>query len=134
LTSGECFILNAIKHSLAELSSDIDHLLREGILTLYMELCDIREKSWKKKVRKPIEGLLRSVIEIAAGLLKPFFIYQEYTRCRNAPSGGHRKKNILSLRNLNNAPNNTNNKLVSEDFDEKLMREVEEALSQQPVA
>ena len=125
--------MNAIKHSLAELSSDIDHLLREGILTLYMELCDIREKSGKKKVRKLIEGLLRSVIEIVAGLLKPFFIYQEYTRCREAPSGGRRKKNILSLRNLNNTPGKANNKL-SDDFDEKLMREVEEALSQKPVA
>lgn len=125
--------MNAIKHSLAELSSDIDHLLREGILSLYMELCDIREKSGKKKVRKLIEGLLRSVIEIVAGLLKPFFIYQEYTRCREAPSGGRRKKNILSLRNLNNTPGKANNKL-SDDFDEKLMREVEEALSQKPVA
>jgi hypothetical protein len=98
-----------------------------------MELCDIREKSGKKKVRKLIEGLLRSVIEIVAGLLKPFFIYQEYTRCREAPSGGRRKKNILSLRNLNNTPGKANNKL-SDDFDEKLMREVEEALSQKPVA
>lgn len=134
MTSGECFIFNAIKHSLAELNSDIDHLLREGILTLYMELCDIREKSGKKKVRKLIEGLLRSVIEIVAGLLKPFFIYQEYNRCRNAPLGGHRKKNILSLRNLNNAPSIANNKPVCDDFDEKLMREVEEALSHKPVA
>jgi hypothetical protein len=40
-----------------------------------------------------------TIAEIAAGLLKPFFIFQEYRRCRTTPA--QRKKNILSLRNLN---------------------------------
>jgi hypothetical protein len=86
-----------------------------------MELCDLREKSGKIKTRKTIEGLFKSIIEIVAGLLKPFFIYQEYSRCRNTPSLEQRKKNILSLRNLNNNANSSN-KSTPADFDEKLMR------------
>jgi hypothetical protein len=99
-----------------------------------MDLCDLRERSGKMKVQKAIEGLLRSIIEIVAGLLKPFFIYQEYHRCRSTPSLTPRKKNILSLRNLNNNSTSNSNKPTPADFDEKLMREVEEALSRKPVS
>lgn len=54
LTTLERTLLNGIKKRLAELNSDIDHLLKEGILTLYMELCDLREKAGKIKTRKAI--------------------------------------------------------------------------------
>lgn len=131
ISSAEGSLLSALKSRLGELNSDIDHLLREGILSLYMDLCDLREKFSRIKVSKVLEGLLRTIIEIVSALLKPFFIYQEYHRCQVTPN--QRKKNILSLRNLN-----TNSHLTSKpalpDFDEKLMREVEEALSRKPVA
>ena len=117
LPPADCSLLSALQARLGELNSDIDHLLREGILTLYMDLCELRERSGRMKAGKPIEGLLRSITEIVAGLLKPFFIYQEYHRCRTTPA--QRKKNILSLRNLS-----TTTKRALPELDQKLHGEV----------
>lgn len=126
-TPPELALLAALKKRLGGLNSGTDHLLREGILTLYMELCELREKAGRAKVRRAVEAVLRTIVEIVAGLLKPFFIYQEYHRCRSSPSPEQRKKNILSLRNLNSAAP------APAAFDEKLMREVEDALTHKPV-
>ena len=91
-------MLKILQSRLSGLNGDVDHLLQEGMLTLYMDLCDLREKAQKMNISKRAEYLLKSVIEIASPLLRPFFIYQEYYRSRSTPA---KKKNILSMRNLN---------------------------------
>jgi len=101
------------------LNSDIDHLLKEGILTLYMDLSDLKERIAKLKIIKQIECLIKNIIEIMTNLLKLFFIFQEY---QNSKNNNKRKKNILSLRNLNlirkqNLENHP-------DFDGKIIKEI----------
>lgn len=91
-------MLKLLQTRLNGLNGDVDHLLKEGMLTLYMDLCDLREKAQKMKISSRVEQLLKSIIEISAPLLRPFFIYQEYYRSRSTPA---KKKNILSMRNLN---------------------------------
>lgn len=64
-----------------------------------MDLCDLREKGYKMKISKKIESLIKSIIDIMPNLLKVFFVYQEYRDSKNGEK--KKKKNILSLRNLN---------------------------------
>jgi hypothetical protein len=103
VSPGERNIIKNLQNRLNCLNSEADQLLKEGILTLYMDLCDLREKAALVKSSKKIESLIKSVIEIITSLLKLFFIFQEYHNCKNSQS--NKKKSILSLRNLNHSAN-----------------------------
>ena len=77
------------------------------------------------KIRKEFEKLLRTIIENITNLLRIFFNYQEYQN-RNQE---RKRKNILSLRNLNK----TTRSSVT-DFDPALLKEIESSLSTSPVS
>jgi hypothetical protein len=110
-------VLKVLQNRLNSLNCDIDLLLKEGLLTLYMDLCDLREKASKLKIRRELEKLLKAIIENITNLLRTFFIYQEYHNRKSQES--NRKKNILSLRNLNSASRSS-----PTDFDSLLMKEI----------
>ncbi len=110
-------VLKVLQNRLNSLNCDIDLLLKEGLLTLYMDLCDLREKALKLKIRKELEKLLKAIIENITNLLRTFFIYQEYHNRKSQEC--RKKKNILSLRNLNST-SRTN----ATDFDPVIMKEI----------
>ena len=82
-----------------------------------MDLCDLREKAFKLKIRRELEKLLKSILENITNLLRTFFIYQEYHNLKSQEC--KRKKNILSLRNLN-----SDSRSSSTDFDPVFMKEI----------
>ena len=71
----EINIIKLLKRKLDELNKDIDHVVSEGILTLYIDLNDIREFCENKGVHSTVIHLVRTIIEELNSLLKQYFIF-----------------------------------------------------------
>jgi hypothetical protein len=98
ISQSEKYMLCVLETKLAILSSGIDHLLKEGILTLYIDLCEIRSKCSELL----IQTFVKKIIKIISSLLKTYFVFQEYLNRKNK-NGSSKKNSIFSLKNLNQA-------------------------------
>lgn len=103
------------------LNGEIAHLLKEGILSLYVDLCELKQKKSEARGSEELEAVLQESSQAVAGLLRSYFAFQEYQA-----RGKQRRRDIFSLRNLAK-------RQMEEQLDDRLLREIEESMADRPI-
>lgn len=126
-------ILKLIQRKLATINKDLKSLLQEGILTLYIELNDLRGYCKSKETHSFVKKLVDILIEELGNLLRQYFIFHEYEKQKRMRPKGQRKSSF-SLRRSESSPTAASISNYESSIDENILRDIEMEISKKSLS
>jgi hypothetical protein len=75
----ESQLIRTLRMKVRGINCDIDYLLQEGLLTLYIDFTDIRELCMNQlKPDSLLQSIIKKMVEEYSSLLRQYFVFQAY--------------------------------------------------------